>query len=340
LARQGVKKRPHRWLAEAGAGAGAGADAGAGVAGTMFAQSTRMHRFSLLLSCSLLVACGGKTADDTSPVPRDQFVSQMAHAICDGAQGCCTTNGFGYDDNACVTLTQNQLSALFADPSVTSAAYDGAAAGRCLAAIRDAVQSCNGKTDAVDAACAGVFHGTKAPGESCASAIECAPPADGLGSMHCISWSSSDGGSGTSGSACQLHLPPAEGSPCAGFADPPPPKVYDCSHEQGFYCGSDAKCHALGGVGAACSSSSACVDGATCDGSQCVAGAPAGSACSYAHGCDASSWCDFSTSKCVAKITNGGACAGATENACASGFCVKNKCVTSRVADAPTCVTP
>jgi hypothetical protein len=169
--------------------------------------------------------------------------------------------------------------------------YDASAAGSCMAAYGNVVQSCKfDDTDSIESACEHMFVGLVPLGGTCASGSECAPQADGHASCHFEF--SNDTSTGT----CRLDAPSmftaaphgTLGQACIGSCqasscDSSPTGQGStvtaiCFASEGLYCGTGETCQPLLADGqpcsfAGCAATSYC--DVTCkpqkaDGSQCV----------------------------------------------------------------------
>lgn len=129
-------------------------------------MSTRFIRSSLL-GCALCVACSGKLADETLREPSSSaFTNAYAHAVCDSLAPCCGANRLAYDYTWC--LKRAAADATWFTPESTD---------RCLRAASDAYSNC-GVAKRLDVMWRECRSGSKATGEVCHSATDCAPVAD------------------------------------------------------------------------------------------------------------------------------------------------------------------
>jgi hypothetical protein len=144
----------------------------------------------------------GSSGTARAPVPKEQFLEQLANSLCEGLEACCNNAGYPYEPGACAALlasdagTNPDSVGALTDPTIT---YDPVAAAACVAAARagnalcavpsmaDRAEAARAQSQALAAfladpsllaSCNRVFSGTKQVGEPCALG-ECAlPPGD------------------------------------------------------------------------------------------------------------------------------------------------------------------
>src|SRR5437773_1533054 len=129
------------------------------------------QRVSILFFSSAIgvAACAGKTTDATpAPNVAEDFIARAAETAC-AVETCCSQVGYDYDHDACVASLKDQLNETYGPSRNKGGTYDPSAADRCLTSMRQLVATCANSADryASEAACSGIFSGTKAPGETC-----------------------------------------------------------------------------------------------------------------------------------------------------------------------------
>jgi hypothetical protein len=239
--------------------------------------------------------------------------AQEAAAICDGLGTCCRSQGFTFDDAACRSVWQVDITN-FA-PTSTAAKYDANAAGECVAAERSYYAGCGVAGTVNLGACSRVYIGTIAEGGACADDEECIDPAGGDG--YC----NTAGGGGV----CATKFPAAHGTlgqGCSGSCAREScgtvlsgPNV-DCFRTDGLYCSSANTCQQLAEVGGPCEPApdDSCVSTAYCDSTTnlCVARNAVGASCPGWGTCIDTAFCGAS-GVCEAKKANGQPCASDVE---------------------------
>ena len=286
-----------------------------------------------LSSLALLGACSGKTAQST-PVALADLPSSYAHAICDNIQGCCGQASFAYDEAKCVAAVTSQLQSDFANNTST---YDKNAAGACVAFAQSAAASCSApKESDSQAACGGVFTGTKKIGEACnTNSNDCAPSPEGQ--VICDGWMS---GTNVRGSQCTLYRTAQAGDAC-GFTinGPSATTIGDCQTNSSspYYCASTNTCQPRLALGTACTSSSACVSGAGCVKGTCAPAPTAGQSCDDSFRCADGFYCSIASIKCAAQRKAGEPCDSGSSGSCAGGECSNGTCSAGSIATQDIC---
>lgn len=309
-------------------------------------------RFSMILASAglvvgLLGGCGGSTSGTGSgPVPRSQFASRFASAVCDNIGGCCRKAGYPYDANTCNKAIVASDSKLFPTTGVT---YNAQAAGKCLDAISAAMASCKGLGDLSATSCEQVFTGNKAAGQSCTNSGECASVANSDVSCSSTMTLEPDGGMTTTPGVCVVTPRGKQGDRCdstctssgngsgcssgaisgsgGGDAGGSSATRASCYTNDGLYCGKNGVCDPLIAIGQPCPDYAGCVDGAYCDKGTCRAKLGAGSPCTSSDDCKDGTYCPYSGSPasrtCQNKKPDGAACQSFQEckNDCVSGTC-------------------
>ena len=277
-----------------------------------------------LLAAALASACSGSTDPgpaSSGPVPKDRFASEAAAAICDNIGPCCSREGYAHDAAAC----RNQYAAFIAQVLLTgNVSYDAAAAGECLAVLRQVAQSCGEMPD--DNACLRVVAGTLGPGEACTRSSECAAPEGGRASCR--------------DDRCEVAVRAKLGEACSGtcaregsgvscsFSGPSAETSGTCYVDDGLYCAETSfKCERVARLNEPCDGWRGCEGGAWCNGGVCVAQSAAGGPCASSEDCQAGLDCDWERQQCAAPQPDGSACVDGSS--CASERCKDGKCAPS-----------
>lgn len=272
--------------------------------------------------------CSGSTTDDggAASVPKDQFISRFVDAVCDSVGPCCQNAGFTYDAAGCKALGNAELSKDFAldRPNVK---YDAAAGGKCIEAVRKAVQSCSTIDIVGGPECSGVLAGTLPEGAACEASIECAAPAGAHAHYDspgpdpqgvCVVEARGKTGD-PCGATCTEH---DSGSDCFGSSSSSGTAI--CYTNDGLYC--DQTCKPLIAVGQPCEAEG-CVDGAYCSGGSCTTLPAAGAPCAQGILCGEGLYCDEFTT-CQPPKAEGQPCVSSfecvTEHCDAEGVCTKD----------------
>jgi len=276
----------------------------------------------LAFSGLALLACSGSTTGGTTsagPVPREQFASQFAHAICDNIGGCCQQSGVPHDPAACVQVLEPLYAQLFGS---YKSQYDAAKGGECVAYAANLAKSCT--PNPPPGPCDDVSVGTVPNGGQCQYSADCIRPPNGDVSCNdgvCEQEPRGKLGDGCSGT-CTEYGNSTSCSGGSGGTSGSGPAV--CYTNDGLQCGSSGTCEALAALGAACQYGG-CVAEAYCDWSaqKCVPRVTIGGSCTDTEDCVDGAFCD-STSKCAALLANGAACS--SDSDCLSDACVADKC--------------
>lgn len=253
-----------------------------------------------------VVAGCGKSTGGGGSVARADLAPQAAQAFCESFAGCCQQQNVPVDVQACSGKLSADFEESFKELDVKTS-YDAAAAGACLAAIRDTVRCGEPDDDALEATCNKIFVGHVKPGGACTQREECEPSA--AGRTYCNFDGSSDQGvcaveqtapapHAKLGDAC---LTTCEGNECDSVGVPAPggnnpqPTGF-CYLEDGLFCRVDTCAERLA-LGAACTGGDICVPGA---------------------------FCAFETHTCEAPRADGAACQG--DDDCFNGSCEDGVC--------------
>jgi hypothetical protein len=295
-------------------------------------RAVRTLGFVASLSAAWLVAasgCDGKTSESAAPVAEADFPLAVAHAICDRIGDCCARAHFPYDAAACVERRRKYN---VADSPPGSGTWNAAQAGACVATFADEALHCSdvGYYNAYNeiGSCAGIYQGTKHPGESCDVNGDCAQSSEGY--VWCEG--------ATLPGICQLHKRPSGGEPC-GIREgngPEPAVVGACEdgESDAFTCsGTPGICVPYVPLGAPCNfTTKPCAASAYCDGATCLASRGVGEACPLGYECNAASRCVAGS--CVAKLADGEDCKDWSD--CLGGVCY-GRCSTSGIVRPGVC---
>jgi hypothetical protein len=298
---------------------------------------------AMILVAGLPAACGGddepppssstkpkKTTPTTDPPETlDDFASQYPSAYCAAAAPCCEKSGKNGDQDACEQATFQQL-ALIKD----SGSFDKTKGQSCITKLK----ALAGKSAACDTLAAGVPEcqqaitvpsgpAGKAPGESCSSSTDCAPPAEGEVRCEEVGLDPKK--------ICQHVLPgKQDATPCVGdlrqtLVVNEDPKlsvgvVYRCG--EGLRCDASSRICIPGvAVGGDCFASFDCTKDAYCAQGKCAAALADGAACADDEQCKGTSFCS-SKKQCAPYLTPGAACSGDADSRCFGGACLNGKC--------------
>jgi hypothetical protein len=298
------------------------------------------------------MACGGGKALTTGPngpIPQAEFLPDVAHALCDHLEHCCSANGLPYDQGACLAAAMGQVQRGF---SPTAPGYDPNAASDFVTLYADTVvQRCTLTADderVLDQLSARVFDGAKKAGGACTAGIECARPP--LGFATCRTYVTK---AGSAAQTCQQRTPAKLGDPCgADSAGKPLPVIGDCeTDDPALYCDpARGTCQPRKGLEQPCVAGG-CVPDTYCAGT-CHEPLGAGSSCAPGGGaapvddpCDrAATYCDTTGAKtCAQQKPPGSACAldvECTSGACASVAGGPMKCLSNGLGAPAFCVAP
>jgi hypothetical protein len=313
----------------------------------------------MVLGSAITFACGNSAPNDdetivTNAIVASQFESNFASALCGEMSACCASNLLPFDPNGCTAAATTMIEHELTLPAIAiGAQYNPSAAAACIQAVAAAASACDDTNGVAswESACAGVYTGTKAPGESCASTADCAP-APALASVTCLAWkftaTNPDAGTSSgSGQTCQVLMPGQAGAPCENpYNAPPSATLYNCGSDpsQLFSCDDQSEtCIAKVAAGAACEQTSDCVSGDYCgyddDGiAMCSVRAAIGASCvsndGYEIECMSGSYCDYAVATCAPLLGPGASC---NEDSDCAGYCVDERCVSSALAQSPIC---
>jgi hypothetical protein len=186
------------------------------------------------------------------------------------------------------------------------------------------------------AACRDAYVGTVDLGQACGHPDECKP------GLACRGYTVEEG------TGKMLHLgicraPAAVGAACGAgtyLKGPVPHRTVLATRfgdrsacAPGAFCDAEGTCRARSALGASCTDSGECIEGASCRAGACVAGisgaAPDGGACSTWRECGPMSTCSLGA--CVPRLAAGSVCLGATDCAgtCESASLSTSRCVAS-----------
>ena len=238
-----------------------------------------------------LVAGCGDDDDSGGEYTVEQFRSEYAQWFCEVSTPCCDDQGHEVNSK-CVSSAEIVLTEVIPNAS-ENVAYDGAAAAQCMQLIRGFTPTCDSSNSSdspteSETVCSKVYTGKLAPGAKCDSSEECKATEGGDATCYAVYDSN-----GTSSKTCAVKYTAKTGEACS-YEPNDKHEIYDC--EDGNYCGFDGKCLAYAKLGESCTSAM----------------------------CDENTYCDSTTSKCVAKKGSGEDCETFSE--CTSFSCVNNKC--------------
>jgi hypothetical protein len=136
--------------------------------------------FAALFVVSVVLGAGACSGPDfeSEPGTAAEFLQRYAEAVCDPLPDCCAAGGWTYDRDACISAVKRTYAWDYVDGS-GAGQFSRIRAAQCVARARAFSSACR-STAAADAefeACANVFIGAKAAGESCRASAECQPPA-------------------------------------------------------------------------------------------------------------------------------------------------------------------
>jgi hypothetical protein len=293
---------------------------------------------------------------DATSLPVAEFPTQLADTICDMVAPCCQSAGVPHDSASCKSAATAYFQSYIDKSSGPGVVYDAAAAGRCLGAVRSALQSCtNFDDDTTGVACAYIFVGSVPLGGACQKDSECADHGgcgvdpnvpDGTGQV-CVALPSEQkhakAGDACSGSCAQLNdgsvecegrAPTAGGSTGGGSA------AGSCFSADGLFCNSTTQvCTALAPIGQPCEDAG-CVAGAFCSLGKCQAQLDSGPCTGGSDACSDKSYCDDNSQLCTPKLADGAPCE--LSNECSSDKCseTSDPDPSKRTCGAPTAATP
>lgn len=252
--------------------------------------------------CVLMLAAGcGKS--DGGAVSRADFSPQAAKIFCDSFAQCCSAQGQPVNAQSCASTLSKSFEQSWAELG-SKVAFDEAAAGVCLNALRASVRCGSADDEAIEDACDRVFIGTVPAGQACESSQECAQPASGrvycnqgdVNATQGVCTLEAEGKHATLGEAC---FSTCDGSSCTAISSPAPgggaaPVDKFCYRKDGLYCGPSAVCVQLKALGAACDSYDSCPVGSICttDTKVCSPPRPNGSACQRDSECESGDCAD------------------------------------------------
>jgi hypothetical protein len=305
-------------------------------------MSPRAAFVGVAASLIAMASCGQSASPGTTTTPApltvQDYADAYAHAFCDHYDACCRAYGLTPDASRCVARVSAQMQTNIELALGANERFDPAAAGVCVAALGEVAPACFATPQQAKRldVCRRAFvaSGTAAPGESCATDLDCAPSPNGV--VSCIGYSMSFGEGTDAGWEtkwqCQLRSAPYDGAPCGfAFSGSPAAVVGACDstdHDPSYTCDpSTNTCVPRRQVGELCNVSDDCVLTAFCNPNQlCAPRVPVGSLCSgdAPSECEPISFCDLSNDTCAVKRPDGVACEG--DEQCAGGHCGANRC--------------
>jgi hypothetical protein len=245
----------------------------------------------LVAACGLFWGCGSSDSE-SSTLSQDQLPSALASAICDSFGACCTAGKFVFDETNCRASETALLKPEY-KPSSSAATYDAHAASDCLSQLKNSLTCGAINQTATLEACARVFVGTLAVGQTCtpcnAARLSCADDckAPGFcaydsasGTNYCKSESAAPS-HGKLGDSCTVSCGDAQcyGGPIVSFDPTPTTNEVACYKEDGLYC--SGMCRKLSAIGEDCAYADQCESGLFCDRNvdRCAAPHPSGASC-------------------------------------------------------------
>ncbi len=289
-----------------------------------------------------LGACSSSNSGSGTASSSSDFIDQY----CSIYAGCCGAESYPSDGKQCRTFLSLEA----------SGTYNAQAGNACLSALQSAAQKdptwCVDDTADTNRACDGVYGNTKGgsvqPGGTCQSTSDCAAAPAG-DTVDCRDYF---GSGGASTKICQVWVPGKAGDACGGTQTTLagggtetsfngsedsdggtfPSQIVICNTADGVTCSSTGTtgdtCVALGQPGDTCQSTDSCVPTAYCDfggTSKCVARVADGGSCTASsQSCVANDYCDSASSTCKATLASGSACT--TPQQCQSDDCTNGKC--------------
>jgi hypothetical protein len=284
----------------------------------------------LLGACWFAVACGdgGEAGSTAGFVSREDFPRAYTGAVCGLLPACCSATDYPVDEASCNVNYRSVVDAILRVTPASHYRYDGAAAGSCVAAMREASAGAACAWSAFrDIPCDGALVGTLLPGAPCTTALECAPGRPG-DEVACRSGPEKD-------DLCYIERRGAAGEPCTSTCrdtagiDCTPGDITQfvqgrCFLEDGLTCSTAGGCVPVSSSGGACDTSSSCATDHYCDSitSTCAARLPEGSVCDGGDECGQGLFCLGTT--CAPKGDVGMPCDGM--EACLDSVCVRGTC--------------
>jgi len=264
-----------------------------------------------LLAC--IWGAGCKSADES--IPKDQLASRYAALMCDSLGACCQASHFTFDSTNCRGTEAAKVQENIDSLTALGVAYDGDAAGECLAALKDTVHCERRSTDAPPA-CGNIFVGALQVGAACSKDVQCKRPgrclqdADGKGMCDDSFITATHG---REGDACKGTCFSEED--CRLGSQDTPTEQVACYVTDGLHCMDT--CRRLGAVGETCdASNTSCEPGLFCAVDGTIAGSGSGR-CTAPHPLGAA--CQASQ-ECQSLNCDGGKCGDfVTAEQCASG---------------------
>jgi hypothetical protein len=296
------------------------------------------------------IGCDGdkpNSSASTGPVQRNDLASRLAAALCEGIVDCCRAGGFFTDTASCKASMESQLKALLAVRLANqNVSYNPEAAGRCVAAYRNAAVACTNRDlfSDIGTTCAGVFAGTVALGSPCTTDDECVQSSTqyvtcdaGICTNSGVDMSMGEGPHAklgdTCGSTCERYGDGATGCGATGTASPT--SSASCWVNDGLVCGAGLVCVDVPTLGESCAPSYHCAEGAYCNAGICAAQIDTGSCASNSIACSGASYCDTASQMCTPKKADGVVCD--SDGQCIGGDCLGDRCRVWSIADPAIC---
>jgi hypothetical protein len=245
------------------------------------------------LALALAAGCSSSstvTGSTGTPVPQDQFTTQLGNAVCDDIGPCCTAVGLAYDAAKCRQSLAASIGAQLADPLRS---YDPIAGGNCVAVAGAAAKGCFTDATAFIAQCGKVIVGNVAAGGACSSSGQCAVPA-GADYASCTAGKCAVKKHGKAGDPCDSSCRKTSSggtSSSSSSSTTPTADAASCWREDNLSCGADGKCEASGAIGSACVYGSCVATGYCGSDGKCAAKGAAGAACAGFDACLDGNYC-------------------------------------------------
>ncbi|MBK8261239.1 MAG: hypothetical protein IPK80_07835 [Nannocystis sp.] len=269
------------------------------------------------LVCSALRRSAPRSSSSPQPASpaacAPKLDERIARAWCDHAVECGTYKNI----STCMEATYSEPAESYLTVAIDAGRidYDGAQASRCVRAIRALKCRRGEETDAVDAACAGIFSGAVPPDEPCMIAGECVGQNSVCGRPP-----------GCSGECCPGECryrpgPLALGEACAR----------DSECERDAFCwlaGDEPRCAAIPEAGYSCAGHGRCDRDSFCDANTCQRRGSNGDPCQGSDQCEPDTYCGAG-GRCTERARDGDPCdPDYGDEGCLDGdtYCVDLRC--------------
>jgi hypothetical protein len=275
---------------------------------------SRLRSLQLLgwIACVSTAGCGGddagRTRETTALLTVEDFARIFSNLMCREARPCCESRGVKLVTTNC-DLYEATLRDSIQGKIAANAAYDAAAASRCVDDVAAALTTCAAPDPL---SCSGIVRGSLGLGAACEQAAECAPfenaattcEEQASGMSRCVLGGSRDpdGVKASAGQVCTQSCSFSSGGAHTCFGTRfDPASVPRFAFSSGLRCGADGRCSALLPAGAPCGSfHGECELSLRCNAGTCAARAALGAKCSQSEECEDGAKCAAST--CVATL--------------------------------------